>query len=265
MKLDDAQDRDAAAGEYVLGTLVADERDAFERALAGDAALQQAVYAWQDRLLGLAARVAPVAPPAGLWERIAMRTGPGPQTLAAPATATTSTSMTTAPRTEGQGGPIASERPAANEPLWQRLGLWRAVSGLAVAASLVLATLLVLRPGGSAGEPPARYLAVLQGPDKATGWIVEATAGQGVRLVPVGPALAVPPGKTMQFWTKAEGATGPTSLGLVQAGRPVDVPLAALPALGERQLFELTLEPSGGSPYNRPSGPILFVGSTVRI
>jgi len=38
-----------------------------------------------------------------------------------------------------------------------------------------------------------------------------------------------------------------------------------LPGLADRTLFELTLEPEGGSPYNKPSGPILFVGKAVRL
>ncbi|TNF12092.1 MAG: anti-sigma factor, partial [Pseudomonadales bacterium] len=29
------------------------------------------------------------------------------------------------------------------------------------------------------------------------------------------------------------------------------------------QLFELTLEPAGGSPYNRPSGPVQYIGRAV--
>ena len=41
MKLDTAEDRSAAAGEYVLGTLSAEEQQAFERALAGDGGLRR--------------------------------------------------------------------------------------------------------------------------------------------------------------------------------------------------------------------------------
>ncbi|HCP03638.1 MAG TPA: anti-sigma factor, partial [Pseudomonas sp.] len=29
------------------------------------------------------------------------------------------------------------------------------------------------------------------------------------------------------------------------------------------QLFELTLEPEGGSPLNRPTGPVLYIGRAV--
>ena len=70
LNLQTPEDRSAAAGEYVLGTLAPDEREAFERALGGDAALRAEVAHWQDRFLALSARVAPAEPSAGLWRRI---------------------------------------------------------------------------------------------------------------------------------------------------------------------------------------------------
>jgi anti-sigma-K factor RskA len=232
VRLDDAEDRSAAAGEYVLGTLTAAERAAFEAALAGDAALRAAVYAWQDRLLPLRRQAEPAEPAAGLWARIEARL------------------------------PRAPQAEAANDPLWQRLRRWQLGSALATAAALLLATLLVLRVPTPPADGP-RFLAVLQHPDtQAAGWIVEASA-RGVRLVPVGASAAVPPGKALQFWTKAEGAAGPTSLGLVPAGQVTELPFAKLPTLEAQQLFELTLEPETGSPIGRPTGPILYVGRTV--
>ncbi|MEW9503497.1 anti-sigma factor domain-containing protein, partial [Jeotgalibacillus marinus] len=84
-------------------------------------------------------------------------------------------------------------------------------------------------------------------------------------LVPLGPNEDIPEGKTMQFWTKPEGAKGPTSLGLVKPGQVVVVPVSKLPGLADKTLFELTLEPAGGSPYPKPSGPILYVGRAVRV
>ncbi|WP_348754168.1 anti-sigma factor, partial [uncultured Aquincola sp.] len=64
---------------------------------------------------------------------------------------------------------------------------------------------------------------------------------------------------------KPEGAAGPTSLGLVAAGQTVEIPATRLPGVGARQLFEITLEPEGGSTIGRPTGPILFVGRSVRL
>ena len=70
LNLQTPRDRSAAAGEYVLGTLAPDEREAFERALGGDAALRAEVAHWQDRFLALSARWRQPSPPAGLWRRI---------------------------------------------------------------------------------------------------------------------------------------------------------------------------------------------------
>jgi anti-sigma-K factor RskA len=250
VNLGDAEDRSVAAGEYVLGTLGDDERRAFERALTTDAALQAEVYAWQDRLLPLApisGTDADTTEPAA-WLRLAPRLGPQ-------GSAPASTPL-----------PAEPKRPdAGNDPSWRRLRRWQFTGWGGIAASLALALILVLR--GGAPAPEERYLALLQAPaDNTTGWVVEITAGKQVRLVPLQPGGApLPADRALQFWTKAEGAAGPTSLGLVQPGQVTVLPVSVLPALGARQLFELTLEPATGSPIDRPTGPILYVGRTLRL
>lgn len=249
MNTQDPNERTAEAGEYVLGTLNAAERQAFEAAMARDEGLRREAYAWQDRLLGLTRRLQPVAVSPELWARIAARLSGVSQVVATPA----------------RSG-------AANDALWSSVQFWRWLSGGAVAAAVVMSVLLVRTlvapPAGveQAQVEAPRYLAVLQSPDKsATGWIVETVGTDAIRLVQVGEGATIPAGKTMQFWTKPEGAQGPTSLGLVKPGQVVVVPKGQLPGLAERTLFELTLEPAGGSPYNKPSGPILFVGKAVRL
>ncbi len=242
MNLDLAQERSARAGEYVLGTLDPQERAQFEQALAEDGELQAEVYAWQDRLMGLGARIPAEPLPPGLWPRIeaglvAAKAAPPP-----------------AAQTPSRG--------AANDPLWQRLRRWQAFSAAALAASVLMASVLW---GGRPAADPERYLALLQSPDQHTAWVVEGTAGGELRLIPVGDSPAAPPGKTLQFWTKPQGAAGPTSLGLVRVGQTVVLPSTRLPGLGEQQLFELTLEPEGGSPLNRPTGPVLYIGRTLRL
>ncbi len=246
MTFRDADERSAAAGEYVLGTLNREDREAFERALQDDRALLAEVYFWQDRLVPLAGRVAPEEPDSGLWPAIEARLTP--------------------PVAVVQAVQGSAADPAANDAVWRRLRRWQWIGSCALAASAVLATVLGFGMLAPRDQPPVRYLAVLQAPqDRSTGWIVEVTRGERVRLIPVGPATAVPAGRTLQFWTKPEGAAGPTSLGLVSAGRTTELPVSVLPAVGDRQLFEITLEPEGGSPIGRPTGPILFVGRTVRL
>ena len=246
MTLDEAQERSAVAGEYVLGTLNRQDREAFEREMQQDRALLADVYFWQDRLVHLTALITPVEPNTELWSTIEMA-------LAAPAE-----------MVQVRRGRAAE--PAANDPVWQRLRRWQWIGGCAVAASAVLATVLGLKTLAPPAERPARYLAVLQAPqDRSTGWVVEVTQGERVRLIPVGPTPPVPAGKALQFWTKPEGAAGPTSLALVRSDRTTELPTTVLPAVGEKQLFELTLEPEGGSPVGRPTGPVLFIGRTVKL
>lgn len=229
MNLLDPEERSALAGEYVLGTLSDAEQTVFALALARDPALRAEVVAWQDRLLGLAPPTVAVAPPPSLWSRIA-------QTVAA----------------------------HAQHPRWQRLGFWQGLTAAAAFGCLVLAVSLATHLGGTAAAP--HLVAVLQSPDKATlGWLVEAHRGGTVRLLPLSGGAPVPPGSALQFWTQGERDAGPTSLGLVTPGTAVVVPAARIPGLGERQLFEITLEPAGGSPLNRPTGPVLFIGHAVKV
>lgn len=240
--LRDPAERSAAAGEYVLGTLSPQDHAAVAAALAHDAALQAEVYAWQDRLLPLTRHSPATAPSAALWPRI----------------------EAALPRPAPASAPSA---PAAKVPWWQRLGLWQGVSVGALALSAVLmAVVLRLAPLQPAAPEGPRYLAVLQSPDnRSTGWVVEVREGGLLRLVPTADAGSVPPGRVWQFWTKLEGAAGPTSLGLVPVGQTVEIPVSRLPGVGAQQLFEITLEPEGGSTIGRPTGPILFVGRSVRL
>lgn len=231
--LRDADERDAAAAEYVLGTLAAEDQAALTAALPRDRALQAAVHAWQDRLLALSARAAPVNPSASLWRRIDIALNALTSRTATPAV-----------------------------PWWQRLRLWQGLGAAALAASLLLSVLLLQRPEAPAGM---RYVALLQSPaDQSTGWVVE-LQGDRLRLVPTAPGGTTPPGRSLQFWTKLEGAAAPTSLGLVQAGQALELPLSRLPGVGPQQLFEITLEPEGGSTIGRPTGPILYVGRSVAL
>ena len=59
--------------------------------------------------------------------------------------------------------------------------------------------------------------------------------------------------------------TTPVSHGLVKPGQSLQIPLDKLPPLQPNQLFEITLEPYNGSPLDRPTGPILFIGRAVKI
>jgi anti-sigma-K factor RskA len=218
------EDREVLAAEYVLGLASPEDRARVERELPNDIALRRAVYYWQDRLLALTRLPAPLEPSRALWPRIERRL---------------------VPRTPAPEAPRAS--------WWESLALWRTLSVVAIALALRF-----LAPSA----PAERYLAVLQSPEKAAGWIVEVESRGRVRLVPLA-TTAVPPQRALEFWTKAPSQTRPTSLGLVPGDRATELPASRLPALEPDTLFEISLEPESGSPTGGPTGPILFIGRAV--
>ena len=64
---------DRLAAEHVAGTLRGGARRRFESLLPAHPQLRAAVRAWQDRLMPLTLVVAPIEPPASVWQRIESR------------------------------------------------------------------------------------------------------------------------------------------------------------------------------------------------
>ncbi|WP_447555999.1 anti-sigma factor [Vreelandella sp. EE22] len=226
-------DKHAQAGEYVLGTLPFTERQAFEARLKNDPALEQAVLDWEERFFPYNALTEPLPPSDFLWPRIQRSLDERRQ----PA-------------------------PVASAGLWQRVALWRAAAGAGIAATVLMAALLLLQPEGPSTP---QYMVVLLAPqNQSAGWVVQAANRQQIELIPLG-AFDVPEGKALEFWTKADDWQSPVSLGLVAPGEPVRLNLDTLPPLEDNQLFELTLEDDTGSPTGLPTGPIEYIGRAVEI
>jgi anti-sigma-K factor RskA len=217
----DPAERDALAGEYVLGTLDAHQARAVEQAMATDPDFRALVETWEARLAPLTALALPESPPPGLWERIEAA--------------------------------LDGERPAAPAPpVAAPPRFWRFWALGASAAAAGLAAMLLLRP---VPQPPLMTVLLTQQDQPA--WLVEADGG-ALRLAALNPQ-PVPSDRVMQLWALPQGATAPTSLGLIQTPERFSVtPTTIRPEPG--MLIEITLEPPGGSPTGRPTGPILFIG-----
>lgn len=227
------------AGEYVLGTLSATRRTNVETRMKNDAALRTAVELWEEKLSPLSALAEPTEPSAALWSRIESSLAATPAVMS----------------------PRALVKPPSN--WWNSLNLWRGLTATGFAAAAFMGVVIIT----NIAQPPAPgYMVVLVGPqDKSPGWVVQAsTNSQQARLIPLG-KMEVPGDKSLQFWTKGDDWKGPVSLGLVKPGKSLEIPLDKLPPLQPNQLFEITMEPSNGSPIDRPTGPILFIGRAVKI
>lgn len=218
------------AGEYVLGVLDGAERDAFERRISREPAVRAHVAYWQERFAELDTSVRPADVPAALWQRIETSLG-GPQ-------------------------PAHDAAPSFAERLWLSLGFWRGASFAGTAASLMLAVALGLMTGRATPQP--QIVAVMLTPDGRPGAIAEVFHDGRINVVPIHD-FEVPKGKTLQVWTLFDKEKGPISIGLIERTRQALFHRADLPA-GQQQLYEITLEPEGGSPTGRPTGPVLVKG-----
>jgi anti-sigma-K factor RskA len=240
---------DALAGEYVLGTLSASARAAVEARMPNEPALREAVQGWEARLLPLTSLAAPAEPSAALWSRIE-RSVDGLGHLS---------------RADKSSMAAVKESPTRASGLsnwWNNLQLWRGLAAGGFATAALLLAVVVTR---DATPPATQYVVVLVAPqDKAPGWVIQTNSARQLNLVPLG-TMVVPPQKSLQFWTKADQWRGPVSLGLVKQGQTLRIPIDKLPPLEPNQLFELTLEPENGSPIDRPTGPIQYIGRAVKV
>lgn len=218
------------AGEYVLGLLDGADLDHFERRLAREFSLRSDVAYWQDRFSDLDRGIVPADVSPVLWSRIEAQLG--------------------ARATGKAAGPGFAER------LWSSLGFWRGASFAGALASLVLAISVGLLAGRA--TPAPQIVAVMLTPDGVPGAIAEVFHDGRISVVPIHD-FPVPQGKTLQVWTLFDKEKGPISVGLIERTRHALFHRSDLPA-GQQQLYEITLEPEGGSPTGRPTGPVLVKG-----
>jgi len=215
---------DVLAGEYVLGSLDAAERAAANVARRRDAVLEAAIAAWEVRLQPLADSVQAVAPPQSLQAKIEAQLPLAPLSPL-----------------------LRLERHALR---WRRA----AIAASALAAALMLA--VGLREL-SWRQAEATYVAVFQKDDASPAFLL--TVDLKTRVLSVRPVAAEPPaGKSYQLWIASEKYGGvPQSLGLIEAtAATTQRALAAYDrASVERATFGISLEPAGGSPTGRPTGP----------
>jgi anti-sigma-K factor RskA len=222
--LNDPDEREMAAGEYVLGTLDRDQRAEFEALLAVSPGLQHSVDAWREHLQLLNQQLDPVKPPSQLWPSIATRLG-------------------------------------LKTGLLHRLGFWRAFSGVATAAALALAV-LILAPKESA-MMPGEYVFVINQPSGQTAWILNATLDGKMMVQAVSPD-PMPAGKGGELWMMENGT--PVSLGMLPSRGEATMQLPAkMLGLMKTADFAVSMEPSAGAPGGKPSGPVIDEGKLIQI
>jgi len=236
--------QDRLAAEYALGTLRGRARSRLQRWMREDAALARAVAEWEARLGPLALAVRPVAPPARVWDAIRARVGSTPRA-----------------------------------GLWDSLAFWRGL-GLAAsgAAAVLLAAVALISPQPPVPAPApvvlkvpstemaAVYLAVLSDP-KTNKPLLLVSAGRHsdqMQVRTLDPSIRVS-GKDLELWALPAGKA-PRSLGVLGDAERAMVKLASAAdqSLADVPTLAISLEPKGGSPTGRATGPVLAVGPCIK-
>ena len=148
--------------------------------------------------------------------------------------------------------------PTKSIELQQRVRRWR---NLAAAASAVAACLLVVIGVREMVRPqvPSSYVAVFQKDDVSPAFLLSVdlqTRTLSIRMV----AAERQPGKSYQLWIATEQSGGvPQSLGLIEDRSDITrtVLTSFDPSVVQTATFGVSLEPAGGSPTGRPTGPAL--------
>jgi anti-sigma-K factor RskA len=214
---------DRLAAEYVAGTLRGAARQRFEGLLPAHPTLRGAVRAWQDRLIPLTLAIAPQPPSAN------------------------------------------AQQAKASAVSWRQLAFWRGLAGLATAAAVVLAVVLAVPqpaqppivvvlgpavPPAGGGAAPASFVASIS-PD-----------GRSMVTRPIA-NVRLEPNRALELWAVPKARPGqpaeaPRSLGLVSPDGATVVQRGKV--FDGVDALALSLEPSGGSPTGKPTGPVLYVG-----
>lgn len=243
-------DDSALAADYVLGLLDDTGAAEAERKMADDASFARAVHDWRERLADLDATADPSPPGPELWQRIAGATKAG--SVAA----------------------LPGMRSALDgATLWHNIRFWRATGIAGTVAAMLFAIIAIgaittskqLRNDlvALAQRKPVYVAVLVDDATKEAGAVVNAFANGRVELIPLKP-IDVPAGRTLQVWTLWDRKVGPKSIGLSAQSKTLQLNLSELPETVDDQLFEITLEPEGGSPIGRPTGPILYKGNASR-
>jgi len=235
--MNELDDMDALAAEYVLGTLAHADRVEAEARRAREPVFDAAVLAWERRLGALVEVVAPVQPPPGLYNKIRAQIG--------------------------LSSHVVSLK-AREQAIVRRANRWRAatVGMTAIAASLAG---VVFWQDYERRLMPTQYVAVLQADKALPAFLltVDTKANMFVVSAMQKPAEAE---KSYQLWLVHNDMPEPKSLGVFDDSE-MDVRPMAEGKMHDMMMdgtYAVSVEPKGGSPTGLPTGPVVFSGKLIK-
>jgi anti-sigma-K factor RskA len=238
------------AAEYVIGTMTAVERRAFEASMESNEDARADVAYWERAFGSLNASISPVAAPKDVWSRIE----------AALPTAASSVVL------PGSAAANAAANDNQLDALKRSRGRWRMGAIAATVAAFGLGAFL-MNSGviqGQTGDqfaagvdPSKQYIAVVNANGDQPSLVINIDAKTGeVSVRSVG--VDRPEGKSLELWYVPEGEKA-ISVGLVGEG---GIDLKDITAQNG-DLLAISLEPQGGSPTGTATGPVIYTGKLI--
>jgi anti-sigma-K factor RskA len=276
--VEEPDDREGRAAEYVLGTLDADERLQAQALMAADSQFAEMVRTWERWLGELHALIASVEPPAHTWDRIKAALVAASAVAAAPS------------RVERSPAPTPSDR-AVMADLRRRMRWWRGATAAITAFAAAFAGVVVIRELRPEILPaqlrpkvrvqvvevtktvevpvpsprPAQYVAVLQRDAASPAFLLTFDLDNRVLTVRTVGAQRQQ-GKSYELWMISTNYPTPRSLGVIGAEEfSVRRQLATYDAVTiNAATYAVSIEPVGGSPTGVPTGPVVYTGKLIQ-
>lgn len=221
----------ALAAEYVLGTLRGKARDRFEKLKFANSAIANETAYWESQLNTLSLQIEPVQPNASVWANISQRIG-----------------FSTA--SDSDQAHTDKVVPDIQQTQINQTSAWKWMSGLATAASVVLAILLFVNTQLPI-EQPIQSVAQISNQDSVPLWTFEVLP-EHIEIKTTS-EVALMPNNDYQLWIVPASGEAPISIGVMQQSgsyklkKPLQYDRIEIAALA------VSKEPKGGSLTGAPT------------
>jgi anti-sigma-K factor RskA len=222
--------RKALVAEYVLGLLGPAEHAKAKKLIEAYPVLQKERDFWAARLSALDAEFAEVPPPAHLLEKVEARIFG------------------------------VESKPS----FWDSLMLWRGIAGGALAVAVAAIGFNLMQPAQDVSALTTQLVAALEAEGSDVRFIALYDGTGTVRLT----ALSgdVESDEDLELWA-IQGGGDPISMGVIPVNQRSEVEISdeVMQGWGEGSVLAITLEPKGGAPEGKPTGPVVAAGEAHEI
>ena len=222
--------RGALVAEYVLGLLGPQDHKRVGTMIDASPALQAERDFWSARFAALDTQFAETAAPSHVLDRIESRLF-GAQ---------------------------------AKPSIWNSLALWRGITAGALAVAVAAIGFNLMQPAPDVSTLTTQLVAALEAEGSDVRFLALYDGAGAVRLT----ALSgnVETDRDLELWA-IQGGGDPISMGVVpvNARSVVELSEQVRAGWGEGSVLALTVEPKGGAPEGKPTGPVVASGEVHQI